>query len=108
MADPRHEGIDLSESQLQKAIKSSVDQNYGYNFRKQRPKENGLLLLYPIITFDNDTNYNEIKNNHTYMNYKKTPTLGFAISFPSNSSVSREGSNIKYVVNNIYQKDLVD
>lgn len=108
LADPKHEGVDLSETQLKKAIELSVDQNFGFNFRKQRPKENGLLLLYPIITIDNNDSYEKIKNNVAYVNYKETPTLGFAISFPSNSAVSREDSNIRYVVNNIYQKDLVD
>ena len=108
LADPRHEGVDLSDSQIKKAISDSNEiENYGFNFRKQRNKENGLLLLYPIITFDENTNYDQIKaiqNNHIY---NKIPTIGFAISFPSDSRVSKDESNIRYVVNNIYQKDII-
>jgi len=106
LTDPKHEGLDLSAEQIKEALsKSGGLKNLGANFRQQRDRKNGLLLLYPVLTCYSDSDYNDAKKAKEKSDYQGIPSVGFAVSFPSNSKVSPENMNVRYVVNNIYHKE---
>ncbi|MFC4427171.1 Z1 domain-containing protein [Deinococcus navajonensis] len=103
LVSPTDEQIDLSEEQLEEAreltrtnwqqsstrtTRSEPSAPSGEAIRSVRKKRNGLLLLYPIKTYeegpDGTANITEV--------------MGFAISFPD----SRLAQTVEYVVNNVY------
>lgn len=106
LADPKHEGIDLTNEEIEICQdKSVVSKNIGSEFRRIRSKKRGLLLIYPIYTCLKIEDHEKAKLQDKKSNYTDIPTIGFSISFPSSSKVSEQDRNIKYVVNNIYYND---
>lgn len=90
LTNPNHQLLDLSSKEIEKIINHSKDKkNYGINARKFRDPKNGLLLIYPLL-------------NPNYNSDNLKIIFGFAISFPSKSNAQQDENKITYSVNNIY------
>jgi hypothetical protein len=101
LVSPRDEQIDLTEQQKADALTATIE-NWrnakepkrkeqpkspsGYELRKKRPKENGLLLIYPLDYL------------HAGIKGIINPVIGIAISFPE----SKTARPVSYIVNNRY------
>lgn len=104
LVDPNHEYADLSEDECNAALdltvqywKRSERKNKSENppstpggtaVRRCRPKQKGLLILYPLLNMDSTATKSA------------EPIMGFAISFPR-SDTAKE---ISYTVNNVFEK----
>lgn len=113
LAEPEHERVGLSDTQIQRALRLDIDdweetggirrgknvkrpeQPGGAFLRQVRGESEGLLILYPLSP---DQVENEEKAEKT-----DTPILGFAMSFPKVGNVG--DSLISYVVSNVYQRE---
>jgi hypothetical protein len=104
LVSPSDERVGLSQDRLKMALDADVEKwrsggksgkkprvPSGSSIRSVRDTAEGLLLLYPLDGSDDCSECPEI------------PTLGFAISFPE---VVEGGSQVEYVVNNIYEQEL--
>jgi hypothetical protein len=110
--DPGHEALDLTDEERQKALedhqqtKPDAKAPNGISARKIRPRNRGLLLLYPLdpgiqkqnkkgelITLfpEGDVRRNSLK-----------PVIGFALSFPGFGSRDYAEDAIEYLANTIF------
>ena len=104
LVDPGHEYADLTENEREAALELTIQywdrsqrKNKSENrptapggtaVRRCRPKQRGLLILYPLLNF-NSTAAESAE-----------PIMGFAVSFPR-SDTAKE---ISYTVNNVFDK----
>ncbi len=68
----------------------------GRFLRRYRPASRGLLILYPIDA----TKAHNLDARPAKGDYRSKPFIGFAISLP----YSGRGTQVEYVVNNVYQQ----
>jgi hypothetical protein len=118
LISPADEAADLSEPQWDKALEKTI-QEWEHNpdpeqkkgkrptrpsgaaIRQIRDPKRGLLLLYPLDPNDEDGKDSPYRyTEKVELNARKTPVLGFGISFPY--VASDKASKVKYVVNNVY------
>lgn len=106
IVSPAHEAIDLSEGERSRALeltgklpitgeaKPGSRPLSGRCIREVRPKERGLLLIYPL---DPQHLVQGLKEQDPQLRIEQ-PVVGFAISFPKSATAVR----IEYKVNNVY------
>jgi hypothetical protein len=103
LLNPRDEGIDLDDAQYGPALTKTIseyegnkskskrktppDLPSGFYFREERPKNKGLLLIYPLSPTDGDLSVN-------------FPVIGLGVSFPKLRNDEDEA--VSYRVNNTY------
>jgi hypothetical protein len=106
MITEAHEGIDLTRSQKEEALKATIEdwkdapkdrdepqKSSPQQLRRHREATNGLLLLYPLQIMDDEGNPQN-----------EEPIIGFAISFPD----SENAEKVKYKANNTYWRNLYE
>ncbi len=105
LTDPMHEALDLNDDQLIEVInKSNSEKIIPAHVRQARSSKNGLILFYPILTDTGNKEYDKAKKNDEEKIYDGTPTVGFAISFPSTTNTDSANNTVDYVVNNVYNE----
>jgi hypothetical protein len=103
LLNPRDEAIDLDELAYGKALERTVaeyevnkarskrktppEMPSGFFFRRERPKNKGLLLIYPLSPSEGDLKVD-------------TPVIGLGVSFPQ--LARDEDESVTYRVNNTY------
>lgn len=92
LISPTDESLDFSKGEMDQLLESiGKDKATGKEIREARPKQRGLLLVYPIC-FDNGgpNSYGVDPNKRIY---------GVAVSFPGSDTTVQ----VKYEVNSVYQ-----
>jgi len=104
LVSPRDEAVDMDAEAYARALEQTVetwhadparsenrdppDSPAGWAVRHQRPKANGLLLIYPV----------DPAPDMTQEGADGPPLMGMAMSFPGNPDARK----VRYIVNNIY------
>ncbi|WP_170164592.1 Z1 domain-containing protein [Sinomicrobium pectinilyticum] len=105
--DPRHEYIDLTDEQIDKALNESIfiarrfDRDVSkikypapLQIKSNRPEENGLLIIYFLDPQPDDNK----------PNLSSVPIIGLAISFPE----MKDAFSLEYAVNEQFLKEILD
>jgi hypothetical protein len=108
LLSPGHESIDLSQEERARALaetlaeyrlnpgrrKKEPETPVGWALRRQRPKERGLLLIYPLRPPE------PVADSALTAELMTEPVMGFLASFP----VSPGAPAVDYVVNRVYDE----
>jgi hypothetical protein len=104
-----HEMLDLSEEEINRAVEErqkrdpSAKEPNGPSIRAIRPRERGLLLLYPLdpsAEGDHGPIFAQGDPRRT-----GNPIMGFAISFPGSSTTDDSTDAVEYMVDQVYVKE---